>query len=228
MKSKRWIFLSLTGLAALLTTASALVANRTFRTAAQFYTFTQGKNTATTLAGQNLVNLAMGRTATSTAAPSQVLALTLPCDYRAADLVVYDQSTAQIVTILASAGDLNPIFQVVTNRGNQVRFLAQFQVNPRGTAANGLVSGYLTVAGRIHANRTNGCPETVSIRLDHDRRDHAFGDQEVPRSIDPDTEKLTDRAGLAHCAGVIEAVQDGVTNSLLIPFGFLSIRGVQP
>jgi len=228
MKSTRWIFLSLTSLAVILTSTYALVTTRTFRTAAQFYTFTQGKNTATTLAGYNLANLAMGRAATSTAEPNQVLALTLPCDFSSASLVVYDQSAAHIVATLANAGDLTPLVQIVTNRDNQIRFLAQFQINHVGTPANGLLGGYLTIAGRLHANRTNGCPEAVAIRLDHDRHDHNFGDQDVPRSVDPDSAHTNLRTGLAHGAGVINAVQNGITNTILIPYGFLSIRGVQP
>ena len=228
MKSTRWIFLSLTSLAVVLTSAYALVAPRTFQTAAQFYTFTQGKSTATTLAGYHLANLAMGRIATSTAATNQVLALTLPCDFSSASLVVYDQSTAHVVATLANAGDLNPLIQLVTNRDNQVRFLAQFQINHVGAPANGLLGGYLTVAGRLHANRTNGCPEAVSIKLDYDRHDHSFGDQNVPRSVDPDPTHTNLRTGLAHGAGVIDAVQNGITNTILIPYGFLSIRDVQP
>jgi len=228
MKSTRWIFLSLTGLALLLTSAYALVASKTFRTAGQFFTFTQGKTTGTTLGGYNLVNLAMGRTAASTAVPNQVLALILPCDYSAANLVVYDQSTVSIVATVASASALDTIVQAVTNRDNQVRFLAQFQVNPNGSAANGLLGGYLTVAGRIHANRTNGCPEAVSVNLDYDRNDISFGDRDVPRSVDPDPEPANLRTGLAHCLGVIDAVQNGSTNTILIPFGHLSIRRAQP
>ena len=228
MKSTRWIFLGLTSLAVVLTSAYALVTTRTFRTAAQFYTFTQGKSTTTTFAGYQLANLAMGRTATSTAAPNQVLALTLPCDFSSASLVVYDQTFAHIVATLASAGDLNPLVQIVTNRDNQVRFLAQFQINHVGAPANGLLGGYLTVAGRIHANRTNGCPEAVSIRFDHDRHDHSFGDQDVPRSVDPDPTHTNLRTGLAHGAGVIDVVQNGITNTMLIPYGFLSIRDLQP
>ena len=228
MKPTRWIFLSLTGLAVLLASAYAVVTSKTFRTTAQFNTFTQGHETLATLAGHNLVNLAMGRTATSTAVPTQVLALTLPCTNGTANLVVYDQSTASIVTTIASASSYDTVWQIVTNRDNQVRFLAQFEINPTGNSANGLLGGYLTVAGRIHANRTNGCPESVPVRLDFDRHDYKFGDQDVLRSVDPDSEPATLRTGLAHCVGVIDAVRDGTTSTILIPFGNLSIRGEQP
>ena len=228
MKLTRWIFFSLTGLAIVLTSAYALVTPRSFRTTAEVYSFTQGKSTATTLAGYQLANLAMGRTATSIAEPHQVLALTLPCNFSSASLVVYDQSTAHVVATLASAGDLHPLVQIVTNRDNQVRFLAQFQINQVGTPANGLLGGYLTIAGRLHANRTNGCPEAVSVRLDHDRHDHSFGDQDVPGGVDPDSAHTNFRTGLAHGAGVIEAVQNGITDTLIIPFGILSIRDVLP
>ena len=228
MKMTRWIFFSLTGLVVLLTSAYALVVNRTFRTTAQFYSFTQGKDTATLLAGRNLVNLAMGRSTTSTATPSQVLALILPCDYSSAHLAVYDQTTASILTNLADAGNLAPLVQTVTNRDNQVRFLAQFQVNHTGDAVNGLLGGYLIVAGRIHANRTNGCPESVSVNLDYDRHDRTFGDQDVPRSIDPDSMPARSRTGLAHCVGVIYTIQNGITVTNLIPLGQLSIRSELP
>ena len=228
MKSTRWIILSIASLTAVLWSASAATTNRTFRTVGLFYTFTQGDETAVILAGYKLVNLAMGRPAASTAATNQVLALTLPCDYGSADLVVYDQATTRIVTNLASASSFDTVVQIVTNRDNQVRFLAQFQVNPTGSATNGLLGGYLTVAGRIHANRTNDCPEAVSVSLDHDSHDIKFGDKDVPRAVDPDNEKLNKRLGLAHLTGVIDAIQAGVTNTLLIPAGQLSIRGEQP
>ena len=230
MKPSRWILLSLTGLALLLTSAYAVVVSKTFRTTALFYTFTQGQTTTTKLAGRNLVNLAMGRAVASADFPNQVLALTISCDYSAASLVVYDQTAAGIVATLASASHLDTVVQADfhTNRSDHVRFLAQFEVNPTGSAANGLRGGFLTVAGRIRANQTNGCPETVAVNLDYDRYDRSFGDQEVSRSIDPDTESLKVRAGLAHCVGVIDAVQAGSTNTLIIPFGQLSIRGVQP
>lgn len=228
MKLTRWIILSIAGLTPVLWSASAATTNRIFRTAGLFYAFTQGDDAAVILGGHNFVNLAMGRPATSTAATNQVLAITLPCDFGSADLVVYDQATTSIVTNLASASSIDTLVQIVTNRDNQVRFLAQFQVNPNGSATNGLLGGYLTVAGRIHANRTNGCPETVPVSLDHDSHDVKFGDKDVPRAVDPDNEKLNKRAGLAHLTGVIDAIQAGITNTLLIPAGQLSIRGEQP
>ena len=228
MKSPRWIFLGLVGLAALLSSAYALVISRTFETAAQLYTFTQGKDTVTTLTGHNLVNLAMGRPATSTTTPHQVLALTFSCDHQTANLVVFDQATTGTVATIASASSVDAIVQTVTNQNNQLRILAQFELNATGNPANGLLGGYLTVAGRIRANRTNGCPETVAIKFDHDRHDHEFGDLDVPHSVDPTTGPTNFRNGLAHCMGVIQAVQAGSTNTLIIPFGHLSIRGVQP
>ena len=228
MKPTRWILLSLTALTVLHLSAAAATTNQTFRTTGLFYTFTNNSATATLLAGHQLVNLAMGRAPTDQSKPNQVLALTLPCDYSFANLVVYDQTAAHIIATIASAGDLDALVQTVTNQDDRVRFLAQFQINPTGSAANGLRGGYLTVAGRIHANRTNGCPEAVALKFDHDRQDHNFGDADVPRSIDPDTEPLTKRTGLAHCVGVLDVVQVGRTNTLLIPFGHLSIRGVQP
>ena len=228
MKPTRWLILSLAGLLMGLLSVSAFITAKTFRTTGLFYTFTQDHDAATILAGRNFVNLAMGRPASSTAMPNQVLALTLPCDYATADLVVFDQTTASIVTNIASTTSLDTVMQIVTNRDNQVRFLAQFQLNPTGNSSNGLLGGYLTVAGRIHANRTNGCPETVPVKLDHDKHDSVFGDKDVPLAADPDTEKLSKRVGLAHLTGVIDAVQAGSTNTLLIPFGQLSIRGEQP
>jgi len=246
MKPTRWIIISLTGLAVVLTSSAFLITSKTFRTTGLFYTFTQGHDAATILAGHNLANLAAGRSATSTAQPNQVLALTFLCDFSAtnlvaAKLVVYDQTTSSIVADIADTVSFDTVTQRYgitnnltmqgssrTNWPNLVRFLGQFQINNTGNATNGLIGGYLTVAGRIHADLTNGSPVAVKLKLDSTTQDRAFGDQDVPHSADPDTEKLSTRTGLAHCVGVIDAVQNGVTNTILIPFGHLSIRGEQP
>ena len=252
MKSTRWILISLTGLAILLTAVDADTTNKTFRTTGRFYTFTNSSSTVAILAGHNLANLAAGRSAADTTYPNQVLAMTFLCDSSttniiATKLVVYDTNTTSIVATIATASlvtvntntindtiniftNLDTVVQAVTNRDNQVRFFVQFQINPTSNIVNnGLLRGYLTVAGRIHANRTNGCPETVPIKLDYDRHDRSFGDQDVPRSVDPDTDRSNRRTGLAHCVGVIYAVQNGITTTNLIPYGQLSIRNdIQP
>ena len=250
MKMTRWIFLSLTGLAILLTSVYADTTNKTFRTTGLFYTFTNSSPTAAILAGHNLANLAAGRSAADPTHPNQVLALTFLCDSNttnitATTLVVYDANLSSNVATIATASlvtvntntlnstiniftNLDTVVQAITNRDNQVRFLAQFQVNQTGDAVNGLLGGYLIVAGRIHANRTNGCPESVSVNLDYDRNDRNFGDQDVPRSIDPDSAPLKSRTGLAHCVGVIYTVENGITVTNLIPLGQLSIRSDLP
>ena len=230
MKPTRWMILSIAGVTLGFLSASAVITAKTFRTTGLFYTFTQGHAAATILAGRNLANLAAGRSATSTAQTNQVLALTFRCDYSAAQLVVYDQTNLNIVADIADTISLETVTQqdANTNRPDHVRFLAEFKINPTGTASNGLLGGYLTVAGRIHANLTNGCPEAVAVKLDRDAHDKPFGDKDVSVRTDPDPEKLSKRAGLAHLTGVIETVQAGITNTLLIPAGQLSLRGAQP
>src|SRR5436190_23191246 len=100
---KKRLFLAMAGFSfvALSVSAVALIGSRTFRTTGSFIGVTQGSDHVTSnpqfdrvdFAGRNLVNLAMGREATDTNSPNQVLAMTFECDLNAARLVVYDRAS---------------------------------------------------------------------------------------------------------------------------------------
>jgi hypothetical protein len=210
----------------------------TFRTTGFFVTVTQGSNSVTgdpqydktTLAGWNLVNLAMGRSVTDTNVPNQVMAMTFDCDLSSASLVVYDNSVSNIVNVIATSTNIDSVTQEDAKQTgpNRARFVTQFQIAQNGNPTNGLLGGYLTVSGRIRLNPLTGCPEAVSVGLDKDNFDGSCGDTEFPNSWDPCPGKFTLRAGLAHLIGVVDAIDNGNTNNILVQNGGLCIRHELP
>jgi len=239
MNAKKYALLGVAGLAVAAVTAYAsVVPLKTFRTCGVFYGVTQGTNTVTgdpqydetILGGWNLVNLAMGRNVTDTSVSNEVMAMTFDCDLNAATLVVYDLSTSNILNTIASSTSLDSVKQEDAKETgpNRARFVGQFQIAHDGNTTNGLLGGYLTIAGRVHLNPETGCPETVLLKLDHDILDGLVGDREFPSKLDPDSDKLTERAGLAHLIGVVDAIDNGNTNTILFPSGKLSIRRELP
>lgn len=216
--------------------ADIVVPSKTFRTVGVFLGVTQGTNSTTgypkfdevTFAGHHLVNLAMGRTAGDTNYPNQVMAMTVDCDLSTAQLVVYDKSVSNVVATIAHSTSMTVVKQQGTNQPapNRARFVAQFDVDANGNAQDGLVDGFFTVAGRLHLDPTTGCPQPVLVSVDNDPLDRFFGDKEIINRLDPDSDKLVKRTGLAHLIGVVNAVTDGSTNTVLVPYGGLSIRRV--
>ncbi|MGP8239922.1 MAG: hypothetical protein ACLQVW_31520, partial [Limisphaerales bacterium] len=213
------------------------VNNKTFRTLAYFIGLSQGTNSLTgdpeyvnnDFAGHNLVNLAMGRASDDTVS-NQVLAMTFACDLSSARLVVYDKATSNVVATIADSTMINSVKQ--QDKGetgpNRAHFVAVVQLEQNGNATNGLVDGYFTIAGRLRLDPATGCPEPIAVHLDRDPLDGLVHDAEVPPKDDPDSVALTFRAGLAHAIGVVDAVTDGATNTVLVPFGGLSIRRELP
>lgn len=237
MKSKRILILGVAaGIAAFSAVAISVVTNKTFRTVGVFLGVTQGTNfttgnpqfDSTTFAGHHLVNLAMGRTATDTNFPEQVMAMTVDCDLSTAQLVVYDKSASNVVATIAHSTSMTVVKQQGTNQPapNRARFVAQFDINANGNAVNGLLDGFFTVAGRLHLDPATGCPKPVLVSADRDPFDRFFGDKEISRTSDWDSDKLVMRTGLAHLIGVVDTITDGNTNTVLIPYGGLSIRRV--
>ncbi|HEY3915160.1 MAG TPA: hypothetical protein VGN61_11800 [Verrucomicrobiae bacterium] len=235
MKIQKRIAIAATALAAAALTAYATgVTTKIFRTTAYFIGLTQGVNPVTghleyvnaNFAGRNLVDLAMGRAATDKSTLNQVLAMTFACDLSSANLVVYDQDTSNIVATIASSTSVDSVKQ--QDKGfsgpNRAHFVAVLQVGQNGNATNGVIGGFFTVAGRVNLNPTTGCPQPVLVLLDRDPLDAVDGDVEIPASDDPDSVPLLVRTGLAHTIGVLDAVIDGSTNTILIPNGHLSIR----
>ena len=214
--------------------AAGVVGSKTFRTTGYFIGLTQGINPVNghpqydyvNFAGHNLVNLAMGRNLTDTNFHKQVMAMTFECDLSAASLVVYDLATSNVVATIAKSTSVDSVKQRDVNRvgPNRAHFVTILQIGQNGNEANGLLSGYFTVAGRVNLDPLTGCPEPVLVSLDRDPLDKLADDIELPASDDPDSVPLIVRTGLAHLIGVVDAVTEGTTNTVLVPYGGLSIR----
>jgi hypothetical protein len=235
MKTKKSIVIGVASLAAAaLTVYASGAATKTFRTTGYFIGLAQATNPVTghpeyahvDFAGHNLVNLAMGREITSTNVPSQVMAMTFACDLSSANLVVYDEKTSNVVATIAQSTTIDSVEAQDTNaKGpNRAHFIAVLQIGQNGDGTNGLTGGYFTVAGRINLNPETGCPQPVLVVLDRDPLDRLDDDVELPAKDDPDSVALRVRTGLAHAIGVVDAVTDGNTNTILVPYGGLSIR----
>jgi hypothetical protein len=239
MKAKKRIILgvaSLTiiALAAFSTARADTNTVHTYRTTGYFTGLTQGTNPVTghpkfvdvDFAGHNLVNLAMGRAFTNTKFPGQVMAMTFTADLTSANLVVYDLGSSNVVATIASSTAIDSVKQQDTNgKGpNRAHFVAYLQVAPNGNSTNGVADGYLTVAGRVNLNPVTGFPQPIIVSLDRDPLDRLVDDIEMPATIDPDSTPLIVRTGLAHLIGVVDTINEGTTNTVLLPFGGLSIR----
>ncbi len=218
--------------------AASAAGSVTIRTLGYFIGLTQGSDPITghpkyenaDFAGHNLVNLAMGRSVTDTNEPKQVLAMTFACDLSSANLVVYDWTTSNVVATIASSTTISSVLQEDPKEAgpNRAHFVATLQIGANGNETNGLVDGYFTVAGRIHLDPTNGCPQPVLVLLDRDPLDRLVDDTELSAKDDPDSVALTVRTGLGHLVGVVDAVTDGNTNTVLVPYGGLSFRHELP
>jgi hypothetical protein len=235
MKTKKLIVLGLASLACAAVTAYATGAGTvTLRTLGNFIGLTQGTDPVTgdpryvnaDFAGHNLVNLAMGRAVGDTNVPSQVMAMTFACDLSSAKLVVYDKLTSNVVATIAASASVDSVEQQGAHQKGPTKahFVAVLQIGTNGSPTNGLLGGYFTVAGRVNLNPTNGCPQPVFVWLDRDPLDKSDDDVELSARQDPDSVPLTERTGLAHLIGVVDLIADGGTNTVLVPYGGLSIR----
>jgi len=233
MNAKRWIVVGIAASAVAVFTALALpIPTRTFRTTASIGAVFQVPNPAATntallafdtFAGHDLVNLAMG-TALTTVRTNQVLAMEINCDSTFARLVVFD--TGLLSNIVDIAGSTN-IFALTGQDDagaagpNHERFVMRMEVNTNGF----LVGGFMTVAGRVYLDPTNGCPRAVLIDTD---RGHDKGLADAALKNLDDKVKDKEIAGEAHLIGVVNAIflEGGgvVTNTTLLPFGQLTMR----
>jgi len=219
--------------------AGAISANlQTFRTTALLHGIAQGQDTVTeapqfdpvTLRGFELVNLAMGRPVADVSHPEQVLAMTIACDLSDAQLVVYDRSASREVATIAESSSVDSVKAQGprATAPNLAHFVARFDVDENGNATDGIQSGFATVAGRLHLDPQTGCPHAVLISLDKDPNDKLFGDADLSGKDDVDEGKDVLRAGHAHLIGVIDLVTAGKSNTVLVPYGQLSIRRPLP
>ena len=231
MNAKQWITIGAVASAATALTVLATVpSTRTFRTTAAVGAVFQVQNPIATnteilaydsFAGHDLVSLALGSNIT-TVLSNQVLALEMDCGSTEASLVVYDRILASNILTIATSTQINALTgqdNPTAPGPNHERFVMQMSVNTNGF----LIGGFMTVAGRVYLNPTNGCPRAVLI--DTDRiHDKALGDA-VVKDLDSDS-KIKDKesTGEAHLIGVVNAIfEDGSTNVTLLPFGQLTI-----
>jgi len=235
MKTENRLLIVATSLAVAAVAAYASgIATVTLRTCGYFVGLAQATNAVThdpqyygvNFAGRNLVNLAMGRKFADTNVPNQVMAMTFACDLSSAELVVWDKLTSNVVATIASSTAIDSVkHQDVRQAGpNRAHFVAVLQLPVTGNPTNGLAGGYFTVAGRVNLNPVTGCPQPVIVSLDRDALDKVDDDIELAAKEDPDTVPVTFRTGLAHVIGVVDMVTEGATNTVLVPYGGLSIH----
>lgn len=178
----------------------------------------------TNVYGHDLVEASLGLPLTVTTPTNPVLALVIDCNSTTASLVAYDKVLSNVVAVIATSTSLNVVLQHDKNNTNEFanreHFVAQFAVTP----TNNLAGGFLTVAGRLQLNPTNGCPRAIKVEIDP--LDHLSFDKDVRNLDDPENDDIL-RAGVAHAVGVVELGNfpaSGSTNNVLLPFENVSIR----
>lgn len=173
--------------------------------------------------GHDLVSAVLG-VPLATAPTNQVLALQVDCGSTTASLVVFDKVSSNNIATIAVCTNLSVVQTVAlkgiatTSSPNREHFVGQFAVTP----ANNLLGGFLTIAGRLQLDPTNGCPR--AIRVEVDPLDHLFMDNDSKNADDPKNDDIL-RAGVAHAVGAVTLIFDNsTTNQVLLPFEALSIR----
>lgn len=241
MNTKKRIILGVAGLVLATLTTCAVNAqpnSGTFRTTGYFVGVTQGTNPKTgnpvyqnaSFAGHNLVNLAMGRSENDTNYPNQVMAMSIAPDLSSITLVVYDESSSNIVATIAQSTAVDTVKQQDKKQPgpNRAQFVAIMLINPGGNDYNAIGGGYLTLSGRVNLDPATGAPAPVNASLDTDAFDDAVGDVEVPGALDRDSVRSANRTGLGHVTGVLDIINNGNTETILVPNGNLSIRRALP
>jgi len=240
MTTRKWLLIgAATTIAGTLILAGVAVSSKTYRTTAALFGVQQGEDATTHLpqldyvglAGHDLVNLAMGRAITDTNFPHQVLAMTIACDRGSAEFVVYDSDANSNLTTIAESTNIDSVVQqdsTIATGPDRARFVGQFTIGTNGNATDGILGGFLTVAGRVVLDPATGCPKPVLVAIDRDKLDKTFCDADVSKKVDEDPTKIILRAGLGHLIGVTDLVSGGSTNKVLLPFGRISIRRILP
>jgi len=173
------------------------------------------------LAGHDLVAAALG-VPLGTVLTNQVFAMQIDCASSTASLVVFDKTSSNTIATIAVSTSLDVVQQQDRDLAafpNRERFVAQFAVTP----TNHLVGGFLTLAGRLQLNPTNGCPR--AIRIDFDPKDRICADSATGANLDDRPDRDILRAGVGHAAGAVDLIfNDGTTNTVLLPYVGFSIR----
>jgi len=212
------------------TTPAILAQTRTFRTPASLEGVVQdtdlaGKPTYNFegFIGRDLVNLALG-TALGTPRSNEVLAIEFTCDSGSANLVVFDRVGSSNLATVATSTSIDVVQQQDKDSAafpNRERFVMRMDVGTLGTSSNGLAGGFLTVAGRVYLNPTNGCPRALLVDTDR-RQDKVCGDPAAVKNTE-EMDRTKQVAGRGHLIGVIDMVTSAARNTVLIPDGHLSI-----
>jgi hypothetical protein len=228
MNMRTW--LTVGAVISLAASSTVFAQTRTFRTPAAFQRVIQDTNGSGKpeydfegFIGRDLVNLALG-TALGTTRTNEVLAFEIACDGSNAQLVVFDKGASSNIITIATSSKIDVVQQQdhdTTAFPNRERFVTLLDVATLGNASNGLAGGYLTLAGRIHLNPSNGCPRAVLVDTDR-RDDKRCGDPKDTKNSEDD-DRTRFRAGRAHFIGVLDIISGGTTNTALVPVGTLTI-----
>jgi hypothetical protein len=235
MKMQGW--LTVTAVISIAASSAVLAAesNVTFRAPAAFQGVIQSTDVAGKPAyefegfdGADLVNLALG-TDLGTTRTNEVLAIEFTCNSNSVSLVVFDKATSNNLAVIATSFEMSVVKQQdddATAFPNRERFAAEMNVASLGNDTNGLVSGFIDIAGRVYLSPTNGCPRALLV--DTDRKDDGkCGD---PVLITDKLEKIKGKialyGGRGHFHGSLDVISSTVTNTILVPDGALSIERV--
>lgn len=226
MKTTKLLVLA-TAITSLASAAFADDPTETFRTLASGLGIYQGTDLAgkpiyikEQIYGHDLVSAAMS-VPLSTIVSNNVLALQIDCDSTTASLVAFDTINSNVTATIGVCTNLTVVLQQDNdNKGhpNREHFVGQFTLGPTGN----ILGGYLTIAGRLQLNPTNGCPEATL--KDDDKLDHLTMDSDG-RNADDSKNDDVHRAGVAHGVGTV-TLTDGLTatNQVILPFVSMSIR----
>ena len=229
MRTNGWLVIGAVGLMGAMSPVFAQT--RTFRTPAAIVGVIQDTDIGGKpqydfegFAGHDLVNLALG-TPLSTVRTNEVLALEVECDSSSASLAVFDKAASSNIATIATSSRIDVVQQQdddATAFPNRERFVTVLDVATLGNGSNGLAGGFLTIAGRLHLNPTNGCPRAVLV--DTDRREDKLCDDRKDVKDTEERDRFKPRAGRGHFIGVLDIISLGKTNTVLVPAGALSIN----
>jgi hypothetical protein len=232
MKIQGW--LAVGAVISIAASSTVFAQTRTFRTPASFEGVSQGADLAgkptysfEVFDGEDLVNLALG-TALGTPRTNEVLAIEFTCDSSSVDLVVFDKATSNNLAVIASSSKISVVQQQdsdATAFPNRERFAAEMDVASLGNDTNGLISGFIDIAGRVYLSPTNGCPRALLVDTDR-KDDNVCGD---PTLVTDKLETIKGKgvalyAGRGHFHGSLDVISSSATNTVLVPDGSLSIE----
>jgi hypothetical protein len=231
MKTQGW--LTIGAVISIAASSTVFAQTRTFRTPAAFEGVIQTTDVAGKPAyqfegfdGADLVNLALG-TELGTVRTNEVLAIEFACDSSSVDLVVFDKATSNNLAVIAISSKISVVQQQDNDTAafpDRERFAAEMDVAPLGNDTNGLVSGFLDIAGRVYLNPTNGCPRALLVDTDR-KEDGVCGDPVlITDKLETIKGKVALFGGRGHFHGSLDVISSSTTNTILVPEGALNIE----